>query len=64
MRDSLHLVNFIIYANIIIGYNGEGRLGLGDFHDRKIPTELKLDIEGQRIIGVYAGAYHTFLLTN
>ena len=44
------------------GYNDDGELGIGDTTDRHAP--VKVSVNGQKIVAVAAGAYHTAAITD
>ncbi|CAE7704806.1 UVR8, partial [Symbiodinium necroappetens] len=44
------------------GYNGHGRLGIGDTMNRHAP--VKVSVNGQKIVAVAAGIWHTAAITD
>jgi hypothetical protein len=46
----------------VFGINGAGQLGIGD-PDEKVPIPKKLEVPGEKIIGVTCGYHHTIVVT-
>ena len=45
------------------GEGGQGQLGVGDTEDRVVPTLVRGELEGRRVLQVAAGGAHTVCVT-
>ena len=45
------------------GYNEWGQLGVGDTEDRLVPTLVRGELEGRKVLQVAAGGNHTVCVT-
>ena len=47
----------------VCGYAGQGQLGVGDTEDRVVPTLVRGELQGRKVLQVAAGGHHTMCVT-